>query len=51
MSVMAWMLVDHYQDNADWEHRWLKTGFWHILFYGILVAIAVLWRPSDNNAR
>ena len=27
------------------------TAFWHLLYLAVLLVIAVLWRPTDNNTR
>jgi hypothetical protein len=50
-AVLMWMVVDKVQGSPDWRNQWLKDGFWHILFFVILVSISVLWRPTNNNAR
>lgn len=31
--------------------RWFDTAFWHVFFCSVLVAIMILWRPSQNNQR
>jgi len=30
---------------------WVWTAFWHVLYLVVLLAIAVLWRPTTNNTR
>jgi hypothetical protein len=37
--------------EALWSSEWLKTGFWHLLYFSVLTAIAILWRPTENNTR
>jgi hypothetical protein len=27
------------------------TAFWHVLYFVILLAMAILWRPTTNNTR
>jgi len=34
-----------------WQYEWLKDGFWDVLFFCILTAVAILWRPRSNNTR
>jgi hypothetical protein len=37
--------------NADWESRWIYDGFFDILYLSVLIAIMVLWRPTNNSAQ
>jgi len=39
--------------DADgmWRSIWVWTAFWHVLYFVILVAIVILWRPTQNNTR
>jgi len=37
--------------DKQWRIQFLWTAFWHLLYLAILLAIAVLWRPTDNNTR
>ncbi|XP_072939231.1 transmembrane protein 87A [Epargyreus clarus] len=36
---------------TDWKGVWLDEAYWHMLFAGVLTAIMVLWRPTNNNQR
>lgn len=33
----------------DWKELWVDDAFWHLLFALLLLAIMVLWRPTNNN--
>jgi hypothetical protein len=35
----------------DFHEVWLDEGFWPILFCFLLLAIMIVWRPSNNAAR
>ncbi|XP_062519252.1 transmembrane protein 87A-like [Corticium candelabrum] len=35
----------------DFGWVWLKDGFWSILFCFLLLAMMIIWRPSNNAAR
>ncbi|EDQ92154.1 uncharacterized protein MONBRDRAFT_35943 [Monosiga brevicollis MX1] len=52
---IVWSLIDeNVRDSAgedDWRNEWWQEGFWHLLFFAILSAIMVLWRPTQNNQR
>jgi len=37
--------------DERWETWWMWEAFWHLLYFFVLVAIAVLWRPTANNTR
>lgn len=34
-----------------WSTWWIFQAFWHLLYFSILLAIAILWRPTTNNIR
>lgn len=38
-------------DSLDdrWDSLWIFDAFWHVLYAGILMAIAFLWSPNKNN--
>lgn len=38
------------QDDI-WKTAWMFNAFWSVLYYALLVAIAVIWRPTTNNMR
>ena len=35
--------------DARWAWLWIFDGFWHLLYFLILLAICYLWSPSKNN--
>jgi len=37
--------------DAMWRSLWVWPAFWHLLYFAILVAIVILWRPTNNNTR
>mmetsp|Transcript_25349 Transcript_25349/g.81712 ORF Transcript_25349/g.81712 Transcript_25349/m.81712 type:complete len:302 (-) Transcript_25349:55-960(-) len=37
--------------DRDWEGQWVFDAFWETLYLVILVAIMILWRPSENSLR
>jgi hypothetical protein len=37
--------------DQTWQSLWVWTAFWHVLYFVILVAIVILWRPTSNNTR
>jgi hypothetical protein len=50
---MCWSIKYHkvVECLTDWRDLWVDEAFWHLLFSVILLAIMVLWRPSQNNQR
>ncbi|KAF2357993.1 Lung seven transmembrane receptor-like [Trinorchestia longiramus] len=50
---MLWSVKYHTYDDClqDWKTLWLDDAFWHLLFALLLLAIMVLWRPTNNNQR
>lgn len=38
------------KEDERWDSLWAFEGMWHVLYFGVLVAIAFLWRPSENAA-
>jgi hypothetical protein len=40
-----------YDQDQLWQSAWVWNGFWHALYFIILVAIVILWRPTQNNSR
>jgi len=38
-------------DSLDdrWDTLWIFDAFWHVLYAAILMAIACMWSPSQNN--
>lgn len=49
----VWSLVQGYgkPEDYDWRSQWWLDNYWHLLFFVILVAIMLLWRPTMNNSR
>jgi hypothetical protein len=39
-----------YDPDQLWS-VWVWNAFWHTLYFVILIAIAILWRPTENNSR
>ena len=35
--------------DAHWSMLWTFDAFWHLLYFGVLCTICVLWSPSKNN--
>ena len=56
LVFVMWEFYDKYAispglEEPDWAWFWLKEGFEDLLFFVILCAIMILWRPNLNNAR
>eukprot|EP00045_Choanoeca_perplexa_P007623 m.69989 g.69989 ORF g.69989 m.69989 type:complete len:575 (+) comp14147_c0_seq1:110-1834(+) len=51
----TWTITEHLKvnkdDEPDWRNQWWLEGYWHLLFFCILVVIMYLWRPTQNNQR
>ncbi len=37
--------------NSNWRERWSVDALWELIYFAILVAIAVMWAPSKNSQR
>jgi len=37
--------------TQEWQEWWMPTAFWHVMYLVLLIAIAVIWRPTSNNLR
>ena len=37
--------------NDDWESRWIFDGFFDVLYVLVLIAIMILWRPTNNSTQ
>ena len=35
--------------DSRWDTMWVFEAFWQVLYMGVLVSIAVLWSPNQNN--
>jgi hypothetical protein len=40
-----------YDQDQLWRSIWVWNAFWHTLYFIILIAIVILWRPTENNSR
>ena len=38
-------------EDKNWDTSWWWESFWAFMFYVILVSIAIIWRPIENNTR
>jgi len=48
---VTWQMIVIISDSLDdrWDSLWIFDAFWHVLYAGILMAIAFLWSPNKNN--
>ncbi|KAG8470707.1 hypothetical protein KFE25_009128 [Diacronema lutheri] len=48
---VTWQMVVIISDSLDdrWDTLWIFDAFWHVLYAAILMAIACMWSPSQNN--
>ena len=46
MFVVAFSSIDD-----RWRTWWMWNAFWQLLYFGLLLVIAWLWRPVTNNTR
>ncbi len=55
VGFAIWMMYDKLgrasPESRNWEVEWVTDGYWHLLFFFILLAIMFLWRPTLNNKR
>jgi hypothetical protein len=50
----VWYFYQHFGRAAGeyaWQTAWMEDAYLHLLFYGIMLVIMYLWRPSANNSR
>lgn len=47
-SLVYTFIVVSGRINRDWETRWLFDGFFDLEYFFVLVAIMILWRPTNN---
>lgn len=40
-----------YDEDQLWRSVWVWNAFWHTLYFIILIAICIIWRPTENNSR
>jgi len=43
--------TDDATGNNVWKYRWMFDAIWELLYFCVLTAVAVLWRPRANNVR
>eukprot|EP01114_Cavostelium_apophysatum_P013900 TRINITY_DN3471_c0_g1_i1.p1 TRINITY_DN3471_c0_g1~~TRINITY_DN3471_c0_g1_i1.p1 ORF type:complete len:517 (+),score=116.30 TRINITY_DN3471_c0_g1_i1:212-1762(+) len=48
IQVLAVSVAD---SDKNWKTGWLWKTCWQILYFVILLAIAIIWRPTSNNTR
>jgi len=51
---VIWVLYQIYtavnvDEDARWQSLWAFEGAWHITYFIVLIAIAILWRPSSHT--
>jgi len=48
---VTWQMAVIITNSLDdrWDSLWIFDAFWHVLYAGILMAIAFLWSPNKNN--
>jgi len=34
-----------------WETNWVWNAYWHIQYFVILLVVAIIWLPTENNTR
>jgi len=52
LVIFSQLMVQMTKEPDDtWQTDWIWAAFWHILYFAILLAIAIIWRPTDNNTR
>ncbi len=49
-GVYAFVIVTGRIED-EWQNRWIYEGFWDCIYFGILLTIMVLWKPSKNARR
>jgi len=52
-AIIIYQLYTVLEAEVDerWETWWMWEAFWHLLYFFVLLAIAILWRPTSNNTR
>jgi len=49
--MLIQVIVTSKESTSSWKVFWLWTAGWQVLYFLVLVAIALLWRPTVNNTR
>ena len=44
-------MIGFVTDEDRWSDSWIWGAFWNIMYFVLLVLVAVLWRPQENNVR
>jgi hypothetical protein len=42
---------DGHGDDSNWKDRWTVDALWELTYFMIMMAIAIMWRPSNNSQR
>jgi len=51
LSLIFAIYVLIFRFTGAWRNEWVQDIFWEFLFFLVMTAIAVLWRPRANNTR
>ena len=48
---ISWQMLFIVTDTLDarWAFLWTFDAGWHVLYFGMLATICMLWSPSKNN--
>ena len=49
-AVYAFVIISGRLEE-EWQNRWVYEGFWDCIYFGVLLTVMVLWRPSRNAQR
>lgn len=49
LLAMFELFAGHGYVAVEWQFHWLINSFWHSAYFALLIAIAVIWRPSRLN--
>mmetsp|Transcript_8193 Transcript_8193/g.10948 ORF Transcript_8193/g.10948 Transcript_8193/m.10948 type:complete len:125 (+) Transcript_8193:1291-1665(+) len=44
-------VIGFVSEEEKWETVWIWPAFWNIIYFVLLVLVAYLWRPQENNTR
>eukprot|EP01147_Barroeca_monosierra_P011009 gene11009-3081_t len=51
VAGIVYVLWLSFDETQDWRTAWYHEGYLHFMFFGLLVVILYLWRPTLNNQR
>eukprot|EP00009_Paramoeba_aestuarina_P001926 CAMPEP_0201511356 /NCGR_PEP_ID=MMETSP0161_2-20130828/3833_1 /ASSEMBLY_ACC=CAM_ASM_000251 /TAXON_ID=180227 /ORGANISM="Neoparamoeba aestuarina, Strain SoJaBio B1-5/56/2" /LENGTH=314 /DNA_ID=CAMNT_0047906823 /DNA_START=631 /DNA_END=1572 /DNA_ORIENTATION=+ len=51
MFYQLWVAAGFVDDEAKWNTSWVWLVFWNIVYFILLLLVAILWRPQENNTR